>query len=93
MRAAIQETEDARTVLDEHGDEWDIVADDGCGHLAVERDAGERWDAGQFATHGGNGELYQATQPGAEFGVNCQGEYVLESVDNAGSLRWVEQAE
>lgn len=83
MNAEIVETDETLTVVDEYGDAWEIVADDGCGNLAIERDAGERWEAGSYS-----GGTISPGYEGDTFGVTCQADYILVRVDNAGSLRW-----
>jgi hypothetical protein len=79
------ETKDGFVVVDQYGDAWDVYADDGNGNLAVQRDAGERWEAATF-----DGDTITKSAEGATFGVTCQDEYIVRLVDNAGSLEWAE---
>lgn len=97
MNATLIETADGMTVVDEYGDTWDVFTGDGSGNYAIERDGGERWHAGTFI-HGrgefgpldsGEGTLYEFEE-GQTFGVNCQDEFIVKRMDNAGSLRWAE---
>jgi hypothetical protein len=62
-------------VIDEYGDEWEVFTDDACGHYAVQRDAGEHYEAGQFAP--AHGCIYRSDE-GSTFGVNSQDEYIVE---------------
>lgn len=63
-------------VIDEYGHEWEIFADDGSNprHLAIHRDAGEKYVAAEFTVD--HEEIYPANE-GDTFGVNCQEEYVV----------------
>jgi hypothetical protein len=83
--ARIVESGEYLEVHEEDGTVWDVFADDGCGNLALERDAGERWEVALF----GGGTLYGSDE-GDTFDVSCRDEYIVRVVDNAGSLRWVE---
>jgi hypothetical protein len=90
--ARLIETQDGMTVIEDDGTEWEIYTDDGAGHYAVERDAGERWIAGEFTGDESGGDLAQRDE-GSTFGVNCQDEFIVRRTDNAGSLRWGENVE
>jgi hypothetical protein len=85
MDARIEERTDGFVVIDEYGDEWNVFTDDGCGRWAIERDTPERWEAGTYC-----GGVIALAQEGATFGVNCQDEFIVRRVDQAGSLRWEE---
>lgn len=98
MAGQLIETKDGSPVIvDEYGDQWDVYTDDGAGNYAIQRDAGERWEAATFTI--GRGEFgpldsfegtLSARQEGATFGVNCQDEFIVCRTDNAWSLSWVE---
>lgn len=96
LKATLKETDGGYVAIDEYGDEWDVIADDGNGNAMVERDAPDRWYAGQFTVDrplpfgdGSAGEITGCDEDDT-FGVSCQDEYIVRRIDGAGSLCWKE---
>ena len=61
-------------VTDEYGNEWEYYTDDACGHVAVQRETADGYQAGQFVPT--QGELYPSAE-GSTFGVNSTDEYIV----------------